>query len=153
MLLGSELHATEDRARRLEVTREGTTRVRSTLRRVFPRRFLGWSPLLVLLLSLPLAGVVRAEWNVWTVTETRHILRREPSARDATVKLGAARNEWGSFPILLRSDASVNGVRVDAGDLLGPGGAWLRADARMYRQHELYLDAGTCRNADSKPDW
>ena len=131
-----------------------STRVRSTLRRVLPRRFHGSSPLLAVLLSLPLAGVVRAEWNVWTVTETKHILRSEPPTRDATVKLGAARNEWVSFQILLRSDAPVNGVRVDAGDLLGPGGASLRrADARLYRQHQLPLDAGTYRNDDFKPDW
>jgi hypothetical protein len=59
-----------------------------------------------------------------------------------------------SFQILLRSDAPVNGVRVEAGDLTGPSGAVLRrADARLYRQHQLHLDTGTYRNDAFEPDW
>jgi hypothetical protein len=112
------------------------------------------SPLLAALLSLAAAGVARAEWRVWTLTETRHVRRSEPPANGATVKLGAARNEWVSFQILLRSDAPVNGVRVEAGDLKGPGAVALRrADARLYRQHQLRLETGTYRNDAFKPDW
>jgi len=112
------------------------------------------SPLLAALLCLAAAGVARAEWRVWTVTDTRHVLRSEPPATDTTVKLGAARNEWVSFQILFRSDTPVNAVRLEAGDLKGPRGVALRrADARLYRQHQLRLEVGTYRNDSFKPDW
>jgi hypothetical protein len=43
---------------------------------------------------------------------------------------------------------------MEAGDLTGPGGVALRrADARLYRQHQLHLEAGTYRNDSFKPDW
>jgi hypothetical protein len=105
-------------------------------------------------LSLVFAGGARAEWHVWTLTETRHVLRSELPAAGANVKLAAARNEWVSFQILLRSDSPVNGVSVEAGELKGPGGAVLRrADVRLYRQHQLHLEKGTYRNDAFKPDW
>jgi hypothetical protein len=112
------------------------------------------SPFVAAFLFLAAAAGARAECAVWTLAETRHVLRSEPPAAGATVELGAARNEWVSFQILLRSDAAVNGVSVEPGDLEGPGGAALRrADARLYRQHQLHLDAGTFRNDSFKPDW
>jgi hypothetical protein len=112
------------------------------------------SPFLAALLFLTVGGVVRAEWHVWTLTETRHVLRSEPPIISSTVNLGAARNEWVSFQILLRSEATVKGVGLEASDLTGPGGAVLRrADARLYRQHQPHLEAGTYRNDAFRPDW
>jgi hypothetical protein len=109
---------------------------------------------LVIWLVLSLAGVARADWQVWTLTETRHVLRNDPPANGRTVQLTAARNEWVSFQILLRSDAPVKSVDLEAGDLTGPGGTALgRADARLYRQHQLHLETGTYRNDSFKPDW
>ena len=61
-------------------------------------------------------AVAHAETHVWTVTETRHVLRSDPPGKDARVRLAAARNEWVSFQILLRSDEPVGGMRVEAGD-------------------------------------
>ena len=105
-------------------------------------------------LALSLAGVARADWHVWTLTETRHVLRSDPPADGRTVNLGAARNEWVSFQILLRAEAPVKSVSLEAGDLTGPGGTALRrADARLYRQHQLHLEVGTYRNDGFKPDW
>ncbi|MHC4178366.1 MAG: hypothetical protein ACYSWU_12715, partial [Planctomycetota bacterium] len=95
-----------------------------------------------------------ADWHVWAVTETRRVLRNDPSEQSTSVKLAAARNEWESFQILIRSDAALAGVNVEAGDLTGPGGAVLRAaDARLFRQHQLHLTVGTYRNEDFKPGW
>ena len=106
------------------------------------------------LLGCAAVGVARAEWRVWTVTETRHVLRSEPPAAGTAIKLSAARNEWADFQILVRADTSVNGVNVEAGDLKGPGGAVLRgAEARLYRQHQLYLGTGTYRNDSFEPGW
>ncbi len=100
------------------------------------------------------ATIAHADWRVWTVTETRHVLRGEPPGSGLAVSLGAARNEWISFQILLRSDARVQGVNVEAGDLRGPGGSVLRpGEGRLYRQHQLHLEIGTHRNDGFKPDW
>src|SRR5512135_362526 len=96
------------------------------------------------LLCFALADVARADWQVWTLTETRHVLRGDPPGTATAVKLAAARNEWVSFQILLRSDEPLAGVSVEPGDLKGPAGFSLhRADARLYRQHQLRLEVGT----------
>ena len=95
-----------------------------------------------------------ADWQVWTVTETRRVLRDAPAEDRIAVSLAAARNEWESFQILLRSDEPVRGVNVEPGDLAGPNGAVLRAaDARLFRAHQLELTVGTFRNEDFKPGW
>src|SRR5512132_3425138 len=109
---------------------------------------------LAVALLLVLAGSARAELRVWTLTETRHVLRSEAPGSSAVVRLYAARNEWASFQILLRADATVSGIGLAAGDLNGPGDSLLRqGDARLYRQHQLHLDTGTYRNESFKPDW
>src|SRR6266545_4542947 len=64
--------------------------------------------LLLVALLFAVIAAARAEWHVWTLTETRHVLRSEPPANSAAVKLGAARNEWVSFQILLRSACQWN---------------------------------------------
>ena len=75
--------------------------------------------LLWLPLVLWMAAPVAADWRVWTVAETRRVLREDlPQAQDSLpVKLAAARNEWESFQILIRSEEPVQGVRVESGDL------------------------------------
>ena len=101
-----------------------------------------------------LAGPTRAALRVWTVTDTRRVLRKEPAGKLTPVKLAAARNEWESFQILVRSDVPAAGLGVTPGDLKGPGGAVLRAaDARLFRQHQLRITAGTYRNDQFKPGW
>jgi hypothetical protein len=82
------------------------------------------------------------------------VLRSERPASGTSVSLAAARNEWVGFQILLRSDAPVKGVGLNEGDLVGPKGSIIRgAEARLYRQHQLYLELGTYRNESFKPDW
>jgi hypothetical protein len=111
-------------------------------------------PLLAGFLPLPAAAAVDADWRVWTITETRHVLRGDPPGSGLTVNLGAARNERVSFQILLRSAMPIQGVRVEAGELRGPRGAVLPgSEARLYRQHQLRLETGTYRNDAFKPDW
>ncbi len=110
-----------------------------------------WLPLLFLV-----AAPAAADWQVWTVAETRRVLREElPHAQEGmAVKLAAARNEWESFQILIRSDEPVRGVRVEPGELRGPKGAVLpAAAARLYRQHALHLTEPTFRNDQFRPGW
>lgn len=95
-----------------------------------------------------------AEWQVWTCRDTVHVLRDEPTGKTSNAILAAARNEWESFQILLRSDAPVKGVNVEPGDLKGPHGAVIRAaDAVLYRQHQLELTLPSYRNDHFKPGW
>jgi hypothetical protein len=99
-------------------------------------------------------GDSRADWQVWTVAQTRRVLRDEPAGSAVEARLAVARNQWRGFQILLRSDAPLAGVRVEAGDLQGPGGAILRAaDARLYRQHQFHLTKATYRNDRFKAGW
>lgn len=110
--------------------------------------------LFVLVLSLSLTFSARGALHLWTLTETRHVLRSESPGGEGRVKIAAARNEWVSFQILLRSDSRVSGVGLEAGDLKGPGsGKLLAKDARLYRQHQLRLEQGTYRNDTFKADW
>ena len=97
---------------------------------------------------------VSADWRVWTVAETRRVLREDPPESNVSVKLAAARNEWESFQILIRSDVPVTGINVVPGDLTGPNGAVLpAADARLFRQHQLEFTVGTYRNDEFTPGW
>lgn len=101
----------------------------------------------VLFVSLAVAQAASGDWQVWTTSETRHVLRQDPPANGLAVKWAAARNECRGFQVLLRSDSAVSGIRVQAGDLTGPGGAVLAPkDARLYRQHQLELTVGTYRH-------
>lgn len=119
------------------------------MKRQIPRWLVAIVPL-----SFAISHAADTDWHVWTATETRHVLRSEAAGVERSAKLGAARNEWVSFQILLRSETPVAGVSVEAGDLHGPGGAALRgADARLYREHQLRLEVGTYRNETFKPDW
>ncbi len=110
--------------------------------------------LVAIFLSLAAGRVAVADWRVWTVTETRHVLRSEPPGRGLAVNIAAARNEWVSFQILVRSDEPVKAVRVESGELHRPGAAVLRtSESRLYRQHQLHLEIGTYRNDTFQADW
>lgn len=103
---------------------------------------------------LPLSGgeAPARDWKIWTEKSTRRILREDPPGSDLAVSLAAARNEWESFQILIRSDEEVRGIVVEPGDLKGPSGSLLKAgDARLYRQHPYILSRGTYRNQSFKP--
>jgi hypothetical protein len=112
------------------------------------------SSFLASLVCFAAAGVADAELKVWTVAETRHVLRSEPPGTNMSVYLHGARNEWVDFQILLRSDEPVSGISVEPAEPNGPGAAVLpKADTQLYRQHQLHLDVGTYRNDTFKPDW
>ena len=109
----------------------------------------------LLFASVGLAGhVAHADLQVWTTGETRHVLRSESPGNQREVRLAAARNEWGSFQVLVRTDAPLRVLGVEAGELRGPDGNSAGAIRwRFYREHQLRLDVGTYRNAEFQPDW
>ncbi len=95
-----------------------------------------------------------AGWKVWTVTETRRVLREDAAEEAVDVGLAAARGEWESFQILMRSDQPVRGINIAPRDLSGPDGAAISAStARLYRQHQFHLTIPTCRNDAFRPGW
>ncbi len=99
-------------------------------------------------------AVAQADWRVWTVTETRRVLREDAAEAQAAVRVAAAKNEWVSFQILMRSDAPAPGVNVVAQDLAGPNGqVWKAENARLYRQHQLQLTEPTYRNDHFRAGW
>ena len=92
--------------------------------------------------------------SVWATTETRRLLRSEPAGAGTSVAMGAARDEWESLQIFVRSDAAVPGIDVVAGELVGPGGAVIGADdIALFREHQLEITVGTYRNDAFQPDW
>jgi hypothetical protein len=52
------------------------------------------------------SGAAGADWQVWTLAETRRVLRDEPAGKRLSVELADARNEWESFQILVRCGAA-----------------------------------------------
>jgi hypothetical protein len=95
-----------------------------------------------------------ADWQVWTVTQTRRVLREDPAEKSAAAHLACARNEWRGFQVLIRSDAAVRGVRVESGDLIGPAGAVLKSNqSRLFRQHQFQLTEASYRNDAFRPGW
>src|SRR5512141_2996902 len=116
-------------------------------------RFFTWRTNWVAFLICLLPCLSGAEVRVWTVAQTRHVLRSEAPGNSTSVDLGAARNDWVSFQVLLRSDSATKISGLEAGELNGPGRAVLsRANAVLYRQHQLRLEIGTYRNEGFRPD-
>ena len=108
----------------------------------------------VLLGGLGFPPAAGAGWDVWTVKSTVRVLRNVPIGERLAVELFSARNEWESFQILMRSDAPVRGVNVQAGDLRGAGAAVLPAGAaRLFRQHQMELTVGSYRNTEFQAGW
>ncbi|HKM79624.1 MAG TPA: hypothetical protein VJY15_01490, partial [Candidatus Acidoferrum sp.] len=100
--------------------------------------------------------IAAADWRVGTVANTRRVLREETGVFDAkpAVAISAARNEWESFQVLIRSTAPVRGATIVPDDLVGPDGSLLPASAaRIYRQHQLEINKPSPRNKDFKSGW
>ena len=106
------------------------------------------------MIALTAGSRASADWQVWTSARPERVLRDTPASENRPVQLAAARNEWESFQILMRSDAPLRILKIEAADLAGPSGALLRAArARLFRQHQLHIAQGTHRNDTFKPGW
>ncbi len=92
--------------------------------------------------------------SVWTVVETRRVLREEKPRELSPPQLAAARGEWESFQVLLRSTKPVSGLTVEVSPLTGPSGAEIgREHIRIFRQHYFHITQGTYRNDEFVPGW
>ena len=92
--------------------------------------------------------------RIWTTVETRRILREHLPEEFHPPRLSAARREWESFQILLRSERGVPGVSVSVSPLEGAGGTSIgKEHIRLFRQHYFQLTQGTYRNDAFVPGW
>ncbi len=110
--------------------------------------------LLPVMLLFALAGThIDAQLSVWTLTTTQHVLRSQPAGVGADPHVYAARNEWVSFQILVRSDTAERGLNVTPGIFTGPQGARLPSGAiQLYREHQVQITTPSYRNADFHAD-
>lgn len=100
--------------------------------------------------------MVRTEPVTWVTTATVRVCRSEPSAAKPSqeVHLAAARNEWVSFQVFIRSDCPLPKLNIETSPLKGHGGAEINANSiRLYREHQLELKEATYRNDAFRPDW
>ena len=105
------------------------------------------------LLSFSMTPLLAA-WQVWTVSETRRVLREDPPEMRLAVELSAAGNEWESFQVQLRSDVPVSGIRLESGTFAAADGtAMPGARVVLYRQHQMQMTEPTYRNDKFRPGW
>jgi hypothetical protein len=113
-----------------------------------------WKTPITVIGLVSLASAALADWQVWTEANTVRVTREAPAGTNRVVQLAAARNEWESFQVLMRSDKSMHGIALEPAPLQGPGGAVIGpSQMRLYRQHQLRLTNGTYRNEQFKPGW
>ena len=87
---------------------------------------------------------------VWTQDAVTKVQREDPPPTQipTSAALAAARNEFESFQVVVRANASLKDVDVTASDLAGPGGKVIPASAfTLYRVH--YVD---CQKQGWLPD-
>ncbi|HPU06722.1 MAG TPA: DUF4091 domain-containing protein [Thermogutta sp.] len=102
------------------------------------------------------ANAAQAQPVVWIETSTLRICRSEtpPPSPSREVNLTAARNEWVSFQVFLRSSHPLPAVGVELSPLEGQSGGNIdSACFRIYREHQLELKEPTYRNDAFRADW
>ena len=87
----------------------------------------------------------QTDYTVWTADGMTKVLRTAapPSPLPQTVRMYAARNESESAQVVIRADARpLEGVTVEASDLVGPHGGRISADSiALYRVAYIHLPA------------
>lgn len=92
--------------------------------------------------------------HAWTLTSLERALRDDPPGPSKKAVIHAARNEWESFQIALRSPRPVRITDVVIGPVKGPTGKPARDLAvRVYREHQLHITRPTYRNEDFRAGW
>ena len=81
------------------------------------------------------------QWSVWTASEMQRVGRNQRPAQQVAVELWAAGGEYESFQIILTAGTtSVEGVDVQASDLIGPKRNTIPASNFIfYREHYLRI--------------
>jgi len=92
--------------------------------------------------------------SVWTLTGLERALRDTPGGQTHKAVVRAARNEWESFQIALRSERPVRILDVVPGTLMAASGVVLPPEAvRLFREHQLHITHPTYRNKEFRPGW
>ena len=96
-------------------------------------------------------------FHVWVVPPTQRVLRGDTPAKATRADINAARNEWASIQIAVRSAKPARIVSVAMSSLSHPAVAMapppMPERTRFYREHQLHITKGTYRNKAFKPGW
>jgi Domain of unknown function (DUF4091) len=106
-------------------------------------------------ISLFIASAVSAAPAVWTEGPLLKVMPSAQAKNSASARITAARNEFESFQIAIRSDSAVSNVRATASALTGPGGAAIpSSNVRLYRQAlmDVYTPSGSAGARGRFPD-
>jgi hypothetical protein len=97
-----------------------------------------------LLVSLQVPSILYAEpaMKVWVVPGMTRVGLEDSPGKDLTAELYAARNEYESFQIGVRSSAGeLTNIKLEVSDLRGADGKTIpRSNFTLYREHYLYVD-------------
>ncbi len=92
--------------------------------------------------------------RLWTLGPLDRALRDTPPEDRPKAAVAAARNEWESFQIALRSSTPVRIVDLAAKPFRSAAGRQLPADClSFYREHQIQLTYPSPRNTDFRPGW
>ncbi len=92
--------------------------------------------------------------SVWTLSSWERALRSDPPRPERKAELYAARGEWESFQIALRSERPARILGLEVSPLESDSGAQVpQSSIRRYRAHQLHLRRPTVRNQAFRPDW
>ncbi|MCX8036374.1 MAG: DUF4091 domain-containing protein [Candidatus Sumerlaeia bacterium] len=92
--------------------------------------------------------------RVWTLGALDRALRDTPPEDRPTAHIAAARNEWESFQIALRSSVPVRILHLAAKPFRSASGRQLPADCfSFYREHQIHLTYPSPRNSNFRPGW
>jgi hypothetical protein len=92
--------------------------------------------------------------KVWVLNGLERVLRDDPAGSRTAIALYAARNEWESCQIALRSSKFVRINDLTPEFFTHPSGAFLTVDNfRIYREHQLHLEHASRRNENFREGW
>ncbi|MFI5729310.1 glycoside hydrolase domain-containing protein [Kribbella sp. NPDC051587] len=124
-----------------------TTSARSGL--VGRRQLLGWMGAGAVVAGVPLAsqtaaatglGTAAAPLTVWLPSPTDKVKRdRRFGPSTDTIRLQAARNEYESGQVIIRTTSGSTGINVTAGELTGPNGAKLTG-IEVFEQSYIFVN-------------
>jgi len=99
-------------------------------------------------------GQAKPSPDVWTLTGLERVLRDSPPGSNRRAVVRAARNEWESFQIALRSTVPLRIRDVVVGTLRGSSGTNLSGDhVYVFREHQFHITSGTFENKNFRAGW
>lgn len=91
--------------------------------------------------------------DIWAESSLNRIRRDSQPKNSSSIELHAARNEWESFQIVLRSATDVQDVTIVPGDLTN-GGSVIAGDLKnVYKAFQIHIDRPSPFNNNFSPGY